>query len=98
MNLDQSQKKLRKSLPISNVHNHSLLLRQCVVQYFESFHFHGLEFHHQLRMDSFHFEKDGTDLKYAMLGHESQLNNFRVELLYILRSLIKLIPVTLVMF
>ena len=55
-----------------------IVLRQCV-WYNLSLHFvtRGLEFHHQLRMDSFQFPKDENNLEYATLRHETQAKNFQ---------------------
>jgi hypothetical protein len=54
-----------------------VVLQQCV-WYNLSIHFisSGLEFHHQLRMDSFHFQKDGNDLEYATVRHKTLQKNF----------------------
>lgn len=54
-----------------------IVLRQCV--WFNlSVHFvsRGLEFHHQLRLDSFEFCNDG-DAEYVVLRHETQQKNFQ---------------------
>ena len=55
-----------------------LVLRQCV-WYHLSIHFisRGLEFHHQLRRDSFNFHTDENGLEYVTLRHETQQKNFQ---------------------
>ena len=55
-----------------------IVLRKCV-WYNLSLHFvtHGLEFHHQLRMDSFQFHKDEHNLEYITLRHETQAKSFQ---------------------
>lgn len=54
------------------------MLRQCV--WFNlSVHLvsRGLEFHHQLRKDSFNFLFDDDDKEYVVLRHETQQKNFQ---------------------
>lgn len=55
-----------------------LVLRQCV-WYHLSIHFvtRGLEFHHQLRRDSFQFHNDENGLEYVTLRQETQQKNFQ---------------------
>mgnify|MGYP003685834577 CR=1 FL=1 len=47
-----------------------------------SLHFvtRGLEFHQQLRMDSFQFHKDENNLEYVTLRHETQAKKFQGEI------------------
>lgn len=55
-----------------------IVLRQCV-WYHLSIHLvtRGLEFHHQLRTDSFLFQKDENNRQYVTLCHETQQKNFQ---------------------
>lgn len=53
-------------------------LRQCV-WYYLAIHFvsRGLEFHHQLKRDSFNYQSDDDGTEYVTLGHETQQKNFQ---------------------
>lgn len=63
---------------LCNASSNPVILRQCV-WFSLGLHFvtRGLEFHHQLRTDSFEFHTDGDDTEYVTLTHETQQKNFQ---------------------
>ncbi|XP_061176184.1 uncharacterized protein LOC133185142 [Saccostrea echinata] len=66
-----------------------IVLRQCV-WYNLSIHLvtRGLEFHHQLLMDSFQFHKDENNLEYITLRHETQQKTSK-EVLHLMKLLLE---------
>lgn len=70
---------LRKiSAYMSHSETSPIILRQCV-WYNLAIHFvsRGLEFHHQLKRDSFNFLEDQDGRQYVTLNHETQQKNFQ---------------------
>ena len=59
----------------------ALIIRQSVWM-FVAIHFEscGLEFHHQLKINSFDFQIDEFGKEYATINHETQQMNFQVGL------------------